>query len=163
MGKRSTQIRVAGLIAVFAALASASPVLAQAGSTGGIIGKQDKSVSGGEELTRPHHAAPATKREKITAATVNDAGPRDTKEASCANKIVGLKWSSWASGLFGAGDTTFYSNRTALHSSGITGIWRCDGKEFVLKWSTTDWGHLVVSADGKQMADPTTGKVWFTR
>lgn len=163
MSKRLTQIEVAGVLAVLAALAGVSPALAQPGSTGGIIAKQGKSASGGDQPTKSHRAVSATKHGKITAATVNDTGSRDTKEASCANKIVGLRWSSWASGLFGAGDTTFYSNGTAMHSSGITGMWRCEGKEFVLKWSTTDWGHLAPSADGKHLADPTTGKVWFTR
>jgi hypothetical protein len=49
MIKRSTRIGVAGLVAVFAALVSASLAFAQAGSTGGTIGKQGKSAAGGEE------------------------------------------------------------------------------------------------------------------
>jgi hypothetical protein len=55
------------IIAVFLGIAlsaaGASGAFAQAGSTGGTVGKQDKSVSGGEEQTeirRPNHSsAPA--------------------------------------------------------------------------------------------------------
>jgi hypothetical protein len=36
-------------------------VLAQAGSTGGTIGKQDKSLSGGEETPPPHRNTPSAK------------------------------------------------------------------------------------------------------
>lgn len=38
------------------AFANVTAALAQAGSTGGTIGKQDKSISGGEEADRPRAA-----------------------------------------------------------------------------------------------------------
>jgi hypothetical protein len=51
---------ISGLLASFAA---STPTFAQAGSTGGTIGKQDKSISGGEEapnaLPNPRAAKPA--------------------------------------------------------------------------------------------------------
>jgi hypothetical protein len=46
------------------AFANASSALAQAGSTGGIIGKQDKSISGGEDADRPRAATPKRKEVK---------------------------------------------------------------------------------------------------
>jgi hypothetical protein len=46
------------------AFANASSALAQAGSIGGSIGKQDKSISGGEEAERPH-ATPQSKRPAV--------------------------------------------------------------------------------------------------
>jgi hypothetical protein len=47
-----------GLLALsYLVSANASSALAQAGSTGGTIGKQDKSISGGAEADRPRAAA----------------------------------------------------------------------------------------------------------
>jgi hypothetical protein len=40
---------IAGICSMVALLPAATTVLAQAGSTGGTIGKTDKSASGGEE------------------------------------------------------------------------------------------------------------------
>jgi hypothetical protein len=43
------------------AFANASSALAQAGSTGGTIGKQEKIISGGEDVDRPRSATPKRK------------------------------------------------------------------------------------------------------
>jgi hypothetical protein len=67
--------------------ASAPSALAQAGSTGGTIGKQDKSVSGGEEADRPR-AAPQPKRAA--------ANTREISSGAACGRIVGT-W-NWPSG-----------------------------------------------------------------
>ena len=59
--RRCTSIGIALLTLLYLVSASAPSALAQAGSTGGTIGKQDKSASGGEEADRPR-AAPQPKR-----------------------------------------------------------------------------------------------------
>jgi hypothetical protein len=46
------------------AFADSSSALAQAGSTGGTIGKQEKTISGGEDLDRPRSATPKRKQAK---------------------------------------------------------------------------------------------------
>jgi hypothetical protein len=51
--RRCTSIGIALLSLLHLVSASAPSALAQAGSTGGTIGKQDKSISGGEETDRP--------------------------------------------------------------------------------------------------------------
>jgi hypothetical protein len=64
------------------AFANASPALAQAGSTGGIIGKQDKSLSGSEEADRPG-TAPLEKRPA--------ANTRETPSRASKNSLIG-RW-----------------------------------------------------------------------
>lgn len=51
---RRTSIGIALLALSHFAFANVSSALAQAGSTGGTIGKQDKSISGGEEQRSSH-------------------------------------------------------------------------------------------------------------
>lgn len=118
-------------------------VLAQAGSTGGTIGKQGKSVSGGEDEKRPRQSAPPS-------------GQR----TSCPN-IVGL-WNSWASGLFGKADTTFISDGTAKHRSGIPGTWKCEGGQLVMTWGSGRVEHFTLSPDRKKIIR-SDGAVGFSR
>jgi hypothetical protein len=49
--RKPAALGIAGIICLIAFLATDQTALAQAGSTGGTIGKTDKSVSGGEEQT----------------------------------------------------------------------------------------------------------------
>ena len=57
--RQRASIGIALLTLSHLALANVSSALAQAGTTGGTIGKQDKSISGSEEADRPRAAAPA--------------------------------------------------------------------------------------------------------
>ncbi|HXZ16872.1 MAG TPA: hypothetical protein VEH77_13010, partial [Roseiarcus sp.] len=50
----------------------------------------------------------------------------------CPN-IVGT-WQSWASLLFGQGDTTFNADGTAIHRSGIAAKWKCRGDRIEMSW-----------------------------
>lgn len=58
---RRASIGMALLALSHMAFANESSALAQAGSTGGTIGKQDKSISGGEDADRPRAATPKQK------------------------------------------------------------------------------------------------------
>jgi hypothetical protein len=51
---RRASFRIALLALSHLAFSNASPALAQAGSTGGTIGKQDKSISGGVDAGAGH-------------------------------------------------------------------------------------------------------------
>src|SRR6202035_3328078 len=95
------------------AFANASSALAQAGSTGGIIGKQDKSITGVEEANRPR-AAPHPKR-----AVTNS---HETSSGAACSRIVGT-W-SWAYGLT---KMVFNQIGTVRNSTGTTGSWTCAG------------------------------------
>jgi hypothetical protein len=72
---------VALLLALFA-LGQQENAFAQAGSTGGTIGKQDKSISGGDETDRPR-AAPLEKRPA--------ANTRETPSRASKNSLIG-RW-----------------------------------------------------------------------
>jgi hypothetical protein len=65
------------LLAIILFLAGGSLAFGQAGSTGGTIGKQDKSISGGEGADRPRAATP--KRKELKA---RHDRPERTKAAS---------------------------------------------------------------------------------
>jgi hypothetical protein len=67
VGRRIVLILAFGMLSSFAAGATA---FAQAGSTGGTIGKQDKSISGGAEEDRPR-AAPHSKRPRLKPSNVH--------------------------------------------------------------------------------------------
>jgi hypothetical protein len=60
---RRASIGIALLALSYLAFVNASSALAQAGSTGGTIGKQEKSISGGEDVDRPR--AVTSKRKEV--------------------------------------------------------------------------------------------------
>src|ERR1019366_6606595 len=68
--RRRASIGIALLALSHLAFANASLALAQAGSIGGTVGKQDKSISGGEEAGRPraalHPKRPAAKAQEAS-------------------------------------------------------------------------------------------------
>ena len=112
------------VLAVLALTATSNSSFAQAGSTGGTVGKQDKSLSGGEETsaprrdTRPGKPAPAT----------SSSPPRE-KETRCM-AIVGT-W-TWYLGLT---EATFNQNGSMRNSNGGTGTWTCPRAIGSATWS----------------------------
>jgi hypothetical protein len=134
------------LIATFSA-----PCLAQVqpGSTGGTIGKQDKSISGGEEADRPR-AAPHPKR---------SAGPQQTSSSNtCA--LVGT-W-SWYRGLT---EMTFLPGGTMRSSVGPVGsTWTCTGKRTARSIASGNKEQYAIAEDGKSMFVTSTwgGGIAFT-
>ena len=117
---------------------SSGTALAQAGSTGGAIGKQDKSVSGGSPAVEPTRAPKEPRRHRST----NDT-PAKTKGASCG-RIAGT-WQWWT-----GGETVFRMDGTAKHTSGLTATWTCSDGNYVVSWST-GIDKLKISPDGKRL------------
>src|ERR1019366_4958793 len=107
--RRRACIGIALLALSHLAFANVSSALAQAGSIGGTIGKQDKSISGGEEADRPR-AAPHPKRPAAKA--------QETSSGHSCGRIVGT-W-SW---YLGVTETVFNQNGTVRNSGGNTGKW----------------------------------------
>lgn len=138
-------------------LASVSIAFAQAGSTGGTIGKQGKSVSGGDDKPAAPHMAPTGKRASAIAATAPGTSPR----VGCPN-IVGV-WNSWASGLFGKSDATFNSDGTSIHRSGIAGKWWCESGQLRMSWGGENPKTFRLSDDRRQIIEIATGAVGFSR
>ena len=153
--KRRAFIGIVTLAMSLSAFADVSWVLAQAGSIGGTIGKQDKSISGGEEVDR-QRAAPLPKRSAASA--------RETASGRSCNRIVGT-W-SWH---LGVSDVIFHKDSTALHpASGSTGKWRCSsGDTLNVVWSyqgTSRTDHITLSQDGNSIFvdSPYGGGLKFT-
>ncbi|MBI4275517.1 MAG: hypothetical protein HY659_12550 [Rhizobiales bacterium] len=158
---RSQLIAATGITVLVTGLAFANPtnsfVLAQAGSIGGTIGKQGKSVSGGDESSPPTQAAPTP---APPASGSQRSASREPARSGCRS-IAGT-W-NWSGGLFGRNDTVFSSDGTAKHRSGFTGTWNCQGGGIYLHWKNWWQGSLQLSPDGRRLTDIRTGKVAFTR
>src|ERR1700683_1784986 len=84
------------------------PALAQAGSTGGTVGKQDKSASGGEEL-----AAPKSLAHKSASAPA-ECNP---KASGCGSVAAANKWPGGKEVVKAVGTPTL--------SLRFNGMWTC--------------------------------------
>jgi hypothetical protein len=135
------------LVAVLtcAALIMPASVFGQAGSTGGTIGKTDKSISGGEEQTEPQHR-PEGKR--------SPRGRPVKSEKTTGNpcqKIIG-RW-TWND----AGGTTkavFGSGGTGQNvARGLTSTWTCSGAGIaIVRWSNGISDRVTISPDGNSLS-----------
>lgn len=125
--ERSVLLTVA--LMVFALTIGDPPALAQ-GSTGGTLGKTDRTLSG--EKPGPEKS-PGSKRSKQPGQA----------EAGCA-KVAG----SWTGSI-----GEFYilkPDRTASHPT-ASGSWSCKDGRFVVRWSSGYVDTGTVSRDGKQI------------
>ena len=117
---RRTSIGIALLALSHLAFANVSSALAQAGSIGGTIGNQDKTISGGEEVDRPR-AAPHPKRPATKS--------QERSSGRSCDRIVG-NW-TWYLGLT---ETVFNQDGTG-RNSGASATWTCSGGErAVVRW-----------------------------
>jgi hypothetical protein len=117
------------VIFVIGMLSAAAVAFAQMqpGSTGGNVGKQDKSVSGGnasEDSSSPHHSV--------------------AKGSSCGRIAGTWKW------VLGTA-TVISSNGSANNSAGPTATWTCDGGQYVFVWSNGYTDHISLSTDGNRI------------
>jgi hypothetical protein len=131
----------------FANLTSA---FAQAGNTGGTIGKQDKSISGGEQANTPRAALHP--KQSITK-------PRETSSGNSCNRIVGT-W-TWYLGLT---ETVFFKGGTARNSFGPTGTWSCASTTINVVWDNGVREHYSISQEGSSMVVSSSwgGGITFT-
>jgi hypothetical protein len=113
--------------------------LAQAGSTGGTLGKSDKSASGGEEKAPGYeksHKRPAqTKR-------VQD----QPRTSSACGRIVGT-W-KWSNGL----DVVFMVNGTGEATNGDTSTWLCEGGFYKVTWKAWGTDRITIASDGQSLS-----------
>jgi len=151
--------RLAGFIMLLGllALGQQESAFAQAGSTGGTIGKTDKSISGGESAAEPDRP-PATSSPKRSVAKT-----QETPSSHSCDRIVG-RW-SW---YLGVSESVFYKGGSAAHPvSGSTGKWTCSGDTVSVVWSyqgTTRTDRITVSQDGNGIFvdSPWGGGIKFT-
>jgi hypothetical protein len=128
-------------LAAFASLTGVRSALAQAGSTGGTVGKTDKSLSGGED------ARPTS--QPNSQAHVRQPTTKEQRTGGSCGKIVG----TWAwHYLLGTSETVFRSDGTASNSGGITNTWTCAGSIIVATWSHGFVDRIKVSPDGSSLS-----------
>jgi hypothetical protein len=136
------------ILPIFLTATFSAPCVAQVqpGSVGGTIGKQDKSISGGEETDRPR-AAPHPKRAA--------ANSHETSSGGSCSRIVGT-W-SWGYGL---SEMVFGQNGTVRQNvSGKkvnNGTWTCSGTVVTSVFATGDRDRIVLSNDGNSASVTTT-------
>jgi len=125
-------IAVAVVCCLAVLVAADGSAFAQAGSTGGTLGKTDKSASGGDKETEPQRSIRPPKAR--------------TKEASSCAKITGV-W-SW----FVNGDVTFKSDGSFVQPQpSLTGTWTCKNDYVVMFWSHGYTDRLTLSRDGTHL------------
>ncbi len=109
--------------------------LAQAGSTGGTLGKTDQSLSGGQRKPGPAMEPKKTK----------GAAP-EARQSGCA-RIAG-SW-AWSNGL----GVVIGANGTASSTSGDKATWICTGGMYLFKWQMFGTEtRVTLSADGKRLS-----------
>jgi hypothetical protein len=154
--RRSAFIGFALLALSYFSFANVSVALAQAGSTGGTIGKpdtigkQDKSISGGEEANGPDRKpvrkvnrapdGPARRRSE-------DAG-NGPATASC-QKIVGSWVYLYPPMNF---DAEFHADGSGTFSIPYTFTWRCSGGAVTVVWSTGGMNRIRILGDGNRLS-----------
>ena len=119
---------------------SAGFLVAQAGSTGGTIGKQRKSVSGGEEPAEPRRATPQPPRRGTPVAR----SPREPKSPACGRAAGTWAW-------FNGRTVTIGANGSASSGS-LTASWSCIGGQIVIVWSHGYTDRLTLSPDGNRLS-----------
>jgi hypothetical protein len=114
---------------------------AQAGSTGGTIGKQEKSISGGDDAADPRRAVPARKPPRSarqSVATAPTGGP-------CSRIIGTWLWENGVSVTVHSG-----SNKTT-QSDGNTASVVCTEGAYTFTW--LGFAHqMTLSPDGKRLS-----------
>jgi hypothetical protein len=133
MRKFITICAIVSVCSIIALPLTDTTALAQAGSTGGTIGKTDKSASGGDE---PQGDKKAARRAAAT-----------KQEGSGCSRVIG-KW-QWI--LFNQGVVvTLKADHTSTATDNNSGAWTCTDRTVTIHWtSSTD--TLVLSSDGKKM------------
>ena len=114
----------------------------QPGSTGGSIGKADKSISGGGEPSSPHRAVPSTRSR-----SGNPGGEeKPHKVSSGCGRIVG----AWRWAL--AQTITFGADGSTESSRGDSGNWTCENGRIVARWKSGYIDSIMLSADGTELS-----------
>jgi hypothetical protein len=137
------------LLAVLIFLAGSSLALGQAGSTGGSIGKTDKSVSGEtapEKQTQPKSRSKGQRTNEK--ANSNSAASSSTKSPSGATPCERLLGSWTFSNGIGV---VFKADGGTVATNDDEGKWTCDSGMVTAQWSKwTD--HYVISSDGAHIS-----------
>lgn len=157
-----------GLIAAALVLVdgvSSYHAVAQGSSGGSVVPPasvdvKNKSISGGTPVKTVAPAAEpksSKKRKPRRQRNADTAEVESKKPAGKPCRYITGEWNSWASGLFGKSDTTFRSDGTATHRSGIPGKWWCESGKLFIQWGGEFFQEFTLSDDRKQIVGPTGG------
>jgi len=114
--------------------------LAQAGSTGGTLGKTDQSLSGSSAKASQGKA----EREAPRAGGANQA---KSQGAGLCGRVAG----NWKYTSIGSYDVTLHPNGTGTSSSGQTATWTCANGRATVTWSAGFVDNLKVMPDGNHL------------
>ena len=124
----------AGSVLLMAAVL-AGPAFAQAGNTGGTLGKTDQSLSGGQPKSG---AAVEPKKTKGAAPEAQKAG---------CTRVAG-SW-AWSNGI----GVVISANGTASATNGDKATLSCAGGMYLFKWQAFgNESRMTLSTDGKRLA-----------
>ena len=135
------------LMATLGVCASGSTLIAQGGSTGGVIGKGGKSASGGEDV--PAARGPRLEHRAPSKASVKPAEPPKSKMSACARAVGTWFWVTE--------EVTIKSNGS-IAAKGGPGNWTCvDGLLHVF-WPGFIVPHEIfsISDDGNRLISQNT-------
>jgi hypothetical protein len=122
--------------------ANASSALAQAGSTGGTIGKQDKSISGEERPSEPYTHR---RNREVAPKTRGNAALLGPGAPSCGNIVGTWDWPNGTMMVFGKDGN---AGRTGQPPSGT---WRCSGSRVIAVFNNGGRDQYVVAPDGNSL------------
>lgn len=124
---------------------ASSPSFAQSsGSSGGTVGKQDKSTSGGDEPAATRRHGPAT--------------PKRSANTSDRCSSVAGSYTYPAETV-----TVFKSDKTATNSFGLEGTWSCARGTITVHWNTGFVDRLVPSGRLNFSATNNHGWAWVAQ
>jgi len=119
------------------------PAMAQAGSTGGTVGKQDKSVSGSEEPAKPK-----TRSHKLASAPAEG----KSQSSGCGKAVGAYKWALGTT-------TVIKANGTTTNSSGNQGSWTCANGQVTIIWTSGGFvDRLTPTPSGFSVVDNIAGQ-----
>ena len=136
---------IAILALTLAAYANSPSALAQAGSTGGTIGKQDKSASGS---TAPEEIQQPTKRHKPRHSVVNPGDEASGSQSGSCRRIIGT-W-IWNNGV----KVIVNSNKTTTQSDGNSATIDCTDGTYSFTWFGIATVRMSLSSDRNRLSGP---------
>ena len=116
-------------------------VLAQAGSTGGTIGKENRSVSGGVE-NAPLGSDGNPPRSRSSVART----PKGSRSGDSCGRVVG-SW-TWSNGI----GVVVKSGGTAEAIDGGRATLNCGSGTYLFTWSAGNLSRMTLSSDGRRMS-----------
>ena len=140
-------VLVVALWALFGVCASSSTVFAQAGSTGGVIGKEGKSASGGVDA--PASRNPGVEPRARSKAPAKPAEPPKSKAAGCARAVGIWFWVTEVVTIKSGGSVT---------AKGGAGNWTCVDGLLHVYWPGFIVPHEIfsISEDGNRLMSQNT-------